>query len=391
MILKKHSPHSSYIMKLEQTHCTDTNLDSKSFSLNNAGLVFVFGSTALFKEPGLKDKIQQKYPSAKIIGCSTAGEICDTAVYDDSVVITAIEFEHTRLELSCIHVHDTAESLSAGEKLAQELPRESLVHVFVLSDGSIVNGSELVKGITRNLPANVTVTGGLAGDGARFKETFVLSDTGAEKNLVTALGFYGEKIKVGYGSLGGWDSFGPERLITRSKGNTLFELDGKSALELYKSYLGEHAVGLPATGLLFPLSLRNDETEVSVVRTILSVNEEDQSMTFAGDVPQGSYVRLMKANFDRLIDGAAGAATTSYQAIGSASPDLAILISCVGRKLVLGQRIEEEVESVREVLGEQTTLTGFYSYGEISPFTPNAKCELHNQTMTITTFTEEVA
>ena len=111
-------------------------------------------------------------------------------------------------------------------------------------------------------------------------------------------------------------------------------------------------------------------------------------MTFAGDVPEGSYARLMKANFDRLIDGAGGAATTSYQAIGSATPDLAVLISCVGRKLVLNQRIEEEVEAVRDILGERTVLTGFYSYGEISPFTPGAKCELHNQTMTITTFLE---
>jgi len=171
----------------------------------------------------------------------------------------------------------------------------------------------------------------------------------------------------------------------------LYELDGHSALQLYKRYLGEHASGLPATGLLFPLSLRTNEGDSGVVRTILSVSEIDQSLTFAGDVPVGSYARLMKANFDRLIDGAIGAARTSYQALGSSSPDLAILISCVGRKLVLKQRVEEEVEGVREILGERTVLAGFYSYGEISPFTPRASCELHNQTMTITTFSEQVS
>jgi len=169
----------------------------------------------------------------------------------------------------------------------------------------------------------------------------------------------------------------------------LYELDGKSALELYKRYLGDHAKGLPATGLLFPLSLRTKEGEAGLVRTILSIDEEVQSMTFAGDVPEGAYARLMKANFDRLVDGAVGAAKVSYEAIGSSSPDLAILISCVGRKMVLRQRIEEEVEGVREVLGDRTILTGFYSYGEISPFTPGAKCALHNQTMTITTFSEK--
>jgi hypothetical protein len=195
-------------------------------------------------------------------------------------------------------------------------------------------------------------------------------------------------LKVGYGSLGGWDPFGPERLITRSKGNVLYELDGQSALALYKTYLGEHAQGLPSTGLLFPLSIRTREGQSGVVRTILGVNETDQSMTFAGDMPEGAYARLMKANFDRLIDGAHGAAQASYEVVGSMTPDLALLISCVGRKLVLKQRIEEEVESVREVLGETAALAGFYSYGEISPFTPSAKCELHNQTMTITTFSE---
>jgi hypothetical protein len=189
--------------------------------------------------------------------------------------------------------------------------------------------------------------------------------------------------------LGGWDSFGPERVVTRSKDNVLYELDGQSALELYKKYLGEHAQGLPATGLLYPLSLKMQDSESRVVRTILAVNEKDQSMTFAGDIPQGTNVRLMKANFDRLIDGAVGAAKNSQSQLTIAKPQLAILISCVGRKLILKQRIEEEVEGVQEVFGKDVVLTGFYSYGEISPFTPNAKCELHNQTMTITTFSEK--
>jgi hypothetical protein len=198
---------------------------------------------------------------------------------------------------------------------------------------------------------------------------------------------YGDRLKVGFGSLGGWDAFGPERVVTRSKANILYELDGQPALALYKKYLGDHAKDLPASGLLFPLSLKTSAGD-SVVRTILGVNEAEDSLTFAGDMPQGGHARLMKANFDRLIDGAIGAAQTSYAAIGSTSPELALLISCVGRKLVLKQRIEEEVEGVREVLGPEAVLAGFYSYGEISPFNPSAKCELHNQTMTITTLSE---
>jgi hypothetical protein len=355
----------------------------------SAQLVLVFGAPPVLKEQGLLKQIGSTYPNAHVFGCSTAGEICGTQVSDESLVSTAVSFDHTRLKVGRISLGHVENSFHAGESLSQFLDPEELVHVFVLSDGLVVNGSDLVRGLTKHLPSHVTVTGGLAGDGDRFQETLVFCDSSPEKDGIAVLGLYGRRLKVGCGSLGGWDPFGPERLITRSSGNVLYELDGRSALELYKKYLGEHAKGLPATGLLFPLSLRTKANETGVVRTILSVNEEKQSMTFAGDVPEGSYARLMKANFDRLIDGAIGAAKTSYQTIGSTSPDLAILISCVGRKLVLRQRIEEEVEGVHHVLGARTILTGFYSYGEISPFTPGAKCELHNQTMTITTFSEE--
>ena len=353
-----------------------------------AQLVLLFGGTSIIKEQKYLDRIKSAFPKAHLVGCCTAGEIFGTQVSDESLVATAVYFEHTLVKGAQININKVESSNHAGVHLAKSLDKEGLVHVFVLSDGLDINGSDLVKGLTKYLPERVTITGGLSGDGDRFEQTLVLWDSPPESGSIVVLGFYGDRLKVGYGSLGGWDSFGPERLITRSKENVLYELDNQSALELYKKYLGEHAEGLPATGLLFPLSLRTKEGINGVVRTILAVNEEEQSMTFAGDVPEGSYARLMKANFDRLIDGAGGGATTSYQAIGSATPDLAVLISCVGRKLVLNQRIEEEVEAVRDILGERTVLTGFYSYGEISPFTPGAKCELHNQTMTITTFSE---
>jgi hypothetical protein len=379
-------------MKIEQKRWTEAKgwePESPSRLGKSAQLVLLFGNTSILKQQRYFDEIKKAYPKAHLFGCSTAGEIYGAQVSDDSLVITAVSFEHTQLKGAKTKITDIEKSFEAGEELAQSLDKEGLTHVLVLSDGLKINGSDLVRGLKEHLPENVAVTGGLSGDGGRFEETLVIWDGPPEIDTVAILGLYGDRLKVGYGSLGGWDPFGPDRLITRSKGNVLYELDGKSALELYKKYLGEHAKGLPATGLLFPLSLRTKEGETGVVRTILSVNEEDQSMTFAGDVPEGAYVRLMKANFDRLIDGAVGAAKTSYQAIGSSSPDLALLISCVGRKMVLKQRVEEEVEGVRDVMGYRTVLTGFYSYGEISPIKAGAECKLHNQTMTVTTLSEK--
>ena len=270
------------------------------------------------------------------------------------------------------------------------LDSEGLKHIFIISEGININGDELVNGMRSKLPKDVNVTGGLSGDADRFEKTLVISNDQILSDIVAAIGFYGENLKIGYGSLGGWDSFGPERLITKSDANTLYELDGKSALELYKNYLGEYAKGLPATGLLFPLCIRKNLNDEKIVRTVLGVNEDDGTMIFAGNIPQDYYAQFMKANFDRLVEGAMGAANNSIS-ISSLkfNPEMAILISCAGRKMVLKQRVEDEVEGVKEVLGENSMLAGFYSYGEISPIQDGTECKLHNQTMTITAFSEE--
>lgn len=378
-------------MKIEQRVWTKT----KGWSLQNgsdlqkkAQLVILFAATDILKEKNFFADMKTMYPEAHLFGCSTAGEICDTRVFDGTIVATAIHFEKTEIRGAQIALGNASDSFAAGRMLAQTIRKEGLRHVFVLSDGLGVNGSELVKGLSSDLARGVTITGGLAGNGDRFEETYVFWNHVPSRNTLAILGLYGDSLQVGYGSMGGWDSFGPERVITKSNGNLLYELDGQSALDIYKKYLGEHADGLPAAGLLFPLSIRTKSGETGIVRTILAVNEEEKSMTFAGDIPEGAYARFMKANFERLIDGASGAAVRSREGIGSHSPELAILISCVGRKLVLKQRTEEEVEAVRDVLGSSPWLTGFYSYGEISPFTSGAPCSLHNQTMTITTFAE---
>ena len=351
-------------------------------------LVLLFGSAACLNTPETLTDIKTRYPNARMFGCSTAGEICGTEVVDHSLVLTAIEFEYTNFLCTFAAADENVSSFGAGVQLARALPRDNLRHLFVLSDGLHVNGSALVEGLQQELPESVTVTGGLSGDGMRFRETLVMTDDGPKSKTIAALGFYGDRLKIGFGSLGGWDPFGPERVVTRSDGNVLFEMDRKSALDLYKAYLGDHAKDLPASGVMFPLAVRIPGSDRAVVRTILSVNEDQSSMTFAGDIPQGSRARLMRANLDRLVDGSIGAARISREAIGSVPPQLAILVSCVGRKLALRQRIEEEIEGVEDVLGEEAALIGFYSYGEIAPGAPGMRCELHNQTMTVTTISE---
>lgn len=353
-------------------------------------LLMIFGSREALLETTIIQELRKKYPDAIITGCSTSGEIYDANVYNDSITVTAVKFKSTKISYQEVIISDYKNSHQAGLELIQQMDHSGLKHVFVLSEGLQVNGTDLVSGIISGLPDGVNVTGGLAGDGVQFDKTVVVSNEGKVIcGLISAIGFYGDDILVGYGSLGGWDSFGIERSVTKSDGNILYEIDNLPALQLYKSFLGDRAKDLPASGLLFPLSLRTSVGADPVVRTILAVDEKNQSLTFAGDIPEGSFVKLMKANFDRLINGAENAAEVSIKPLNGSETQLAILISCVGRKLVLKQIVEEEVEAVKEVLGKNTTITGFYSYGEMAPFLKGTSCQLHNQTMTITTFYEK--
>lgn len=364
------------------------SLEEHSLLDSNRTLVMIFGAPEYIDTPGAILDIVKTYPNSHVIGCSTSGEIFGTRLYDGSLSVGVARFRHTSLATATAPVRSAEDSYLAGVRLAEQLFRPSLQGVLVLSDGLRVNGSSLVRGLNSIFPRAVVVTGGLAGDGERFKRTWTMQDGMPRSAFVSAVGFYGDRIAIGHGSKGGWDIFGPERRVTRSAGNILYELDGQPALQLYKTYLGERAEGLPATALLFPLALRtNASDQKRIVRTILAVDESAQSMIFAGDIPQGNLAQLMRANFDRLIQGASEAATMLRGSQNHAQSVLSIAISCVGRRLVLGQRTEEELEATLDVLPKQTQQIGFYSYGEISPYA-TGHCDLHNQTMTLTTIEE---
>ncbi len=364
-------------------------LGDDSLLAHEAQLVLGFGGKSALSEASVYNSLKTQFPNAQIALCSTAGEIFGAEVLDDSLSVSAMHFDKTSVQTCGINISDFGSSFDAGAALVKGLPTENLRYVLVLSDGGKVNGSELVRGIESHINHTIPVTGGLAGDGANFQSTLVGLNAAPASGNILAIGFYGDAIRIGHGSMGGWEMFGLEKTITKSTSNELFEIDGKNALELYKQYLGNYANELPGSALLFPLSIKLSDDAEPIVRTILSINNETNSMIFAGDVPEGAKVRFMKANFDKLIDAASVAAENCLHGVDNKNPKLALLISCVGRKIILNRRVEEEVASVREMLGNKVITTGFYSYGEISPIAENVRCELHNQTMTITTFDEK--
>lgn len=348
-----------------------------------ADLVMVFADNAYFQTDACYAELRTLFPRAHIVGCSSAGSVSGVEIYDENIVATVVRLERSRIRLAVADMNPDESVEQLGARLMDELAAQDLRHAFILSDGLHVNGSELAHGL--NL-AGIPVTGGLAGDGTRFGHTWVMADAGAKSGRIAALGFYGE-VTVRSGCFAGWEEFGAERVVTRSAGNVVYEIDGEPALGLYKKYLGEQAENLPASGLRFPLSIQASKTDKALTRTLLAVDEAANSLTFAGDVPQGYLCKLMRTNLDNLIDSA-GLAASAARPATAGTAGLCLVVSCVGRRLVMGQLTEEELEIVREKLGDATCITGFYSYGELAPFSDVMLCQLHNQTMTLTTLYE---
>ncbi len=357
-----------------------------------ATLVLAFGQRHTVDD-GVLGELRAAFPVSVIIGCSSAGEVAHGQIVDQPLSVVVAAFERSALRCTSTLIDGVDDSYGAGARLAAALPSPGLRAVLIYASGVGVNGAALVNGLAEHLPPGTPVSGGLAGDGDRFDRTWVLADGLAMELGVTAVGLYGEGLEIGHGCDGGWQDFGPERTVTRADANVLHELDGKPALALYKDYLGELADQLPGSALLFPLSIRTVPDGRAVVRTILGIDEADQSMTFAGEIPMGATARLMRTNIDRLAMSAESAARQALGTIGDRArstghPVLAISVSCVGRRLVMGERTDEEVEAVTQGLPPGSVLAGFYSYGEISPQVGCAGGELHNQTMTVTVISE---
>lgn len=369
--------------KLEKKDWEFTNKET----LKNP-LVLVFGNRYLLEDEGVYDEIREMFPDGHLIFGSTSGEILSNRVYENSIAITAIEFEKSNfvVKTESILSHDK-DAHKAGEALVNKFDKEKLKHLFIVSEGSFVNGSDLIAGLEENIANDVAITGGLCGDDARFEKTLASYNENPKEGEIIAVGFYGESLEITFANYGGWVPFGPERVITKSKANVLWEIDNAPALDIYKIYLGAKSAELPHAALLYPLSVKAPGAERAIVRTILNIDEANNTMILAGDVPVGSTVQLMMANVDDIADGALKAAEMAMENRKKA-PDLGLLVSCVGRKLVMDQRVEEEVEEVQYAIGADAAISGFYSYGELAPFVEDKNCILHNQTMTLTLISE---
>lgn len=384
------SPNGRTIVKSFSVRWSSTSGWSPDADAQNSAdtqLLLAFGPANAPERPWF-DELASRWPNARVVYSTTGGQIDGSEVHDATVVLTGITFEKTRMSIVARGGAGIVPCEELGAELGRELSEvQGVRHVLVFVDGLYVNGAAFTRGMANALPEGVTVSGGLASDGTSFEITGVGLDGPPEKNRVVAIALCGDALRVGTGSAGGWIPFGPERTVTRAAGTTVFELDGEPALSVYKRYLGDLANELPGSALLFPLSLAGDAKSESVVRTILGIDEDAGSLRFAGDVPAGSKVKLMRSTIDQLLDGASLAAQRAMDGLGNTAPELMLCISCIGRRAVFKSRVEEELEEVSNIAGS-AVVCGYYSNGEISPPINESIALLHNQTMTITAFGE---
>jgi len=364
-------------------------IESNSLQNFSAHVVFIFGDENFFKEPKYYLELKKRYPNAHLLGCSSSGNVLGVEISHAPITATAVQFKTSSVRLLKLDLEpfqDESQLETQLSNVVKGLNHKGLKHLFILSNRLYVNGSELVTVLNKVSP--VSITGGIAGGADFSAETWIVADDVPKNNLIAMLGFYGDSIHTGYGSYAGWSAFGAERHITKSSANIVYEIDGQPALDLYKKYLGNYAHKLPTSGLRFPLSIKQQVNDLEVIRSMTAINEKDKSITFAGDVPTGFKARLMKPNLDSLIDGAGIAAQQIRKT--NDLPALGLVVSCEGRKVVMGDMVEEELEALEDVLGKNVLLSGFYSHGEISPIDNKThNSSLHNQTMTLTTIYED--
>jgi hypothetical protein len=360
------------------------------FDLDSPQLVIVIGAPQFFENEIEIKKIKSKYfKNSIVVGCSSAGEVADHVVLENKLTLTTFTFQNVQIESQTVQIPKMENSFSAGASLMSHF-KNTISAMMIFSPGVDVNGSALIEGLLSTAKTKFPITGGLAGDNARFVKSYTLHNLTILSNQVVGVSLSGNQLVFKHGIYGGWQSFGITRKVSKSQDNILFELDGEKALTVYKKFLGEEAKNLPASGLLFPFAVLNpDQSESGIIRTILGISESDGSLILAGDVEEGGLLKFMHANTDKLVLGAEQAANCAEVHLNFREPGATFIVSCIGRKLVMGNRVDEEIEAVAEILPSKAVNFGFYSYGEISPLAGTLDCKLHNQTMTITYINEK--
>jgi len=349
-------------------------------------LVLAFGLANIGDKSGPLEDLAHAYPQSHILGCGASRLLRGSIRTEGDLLVTVARFERTGLHTAWADL--ATGSFAAGAALGQQLLKPELRAIIVVGDGAAVEGDALLGGLVGSVPDHVAISGGFTPAEAK---AWVMASQIVKPGIVAAIGLYGKHLVVGRATRSGFEPFGPERHATRASGRTLYELDGKSALSVYAEYLGQKLGDLTAgSPLPFPVSCRVPDRAEPIVRMPVSFDPHAQSLTFAGDVPSGSIVRLMRASPERLLNEARAAATAAAKPLAALTSDTLVLaVSSIGRAKALGDEDVEETVSVMEGLPSDrgSHVTGFYAVAELGP-NAAGRTELSNESLSLTCISE---
>ncbi len=358
------------------------NLENKI----DADLVFYCFDRKCIQESDF-NKIQSLFPTSDLVGFSTSGHYISNEIEDDNIVYAALKFESSSVKVQTYNISDFSNSGELGEGIAKNIEELSKVKgIGIISDGGQVNGTELMTGLSMNLDNKIPIFGGMAGDQARFEATMTgLNEMPSHGNVIV-ISFIGEKLNISTAHDDGWSSMGMEFTITSSEGNILNTADNKNIYDMLHELLEpENEDEFNRNTLFYPFSLTTDDG-VSVIRTPIKVNHKEKTLVYAGDMPQGAKITLMKSNTMDLLDSAMHATTATKNEDKLES--FLFAISCVGRRVVLGDMASEEYEEISNIY-DKAKILGFYSYGEFTRSAgDDSYCKMHNQTFTLASISE---
>ena len=353
-------------------------------------ILWVFGAIT-YNQQKLLDGIAAAAPEVPVVGCTTDGEISNKGLSVNSVVVMALASDTIRFETTYVE-NLSKDSYAAGAQIGKAFQGVGSRYIQIFSDGLSGNADQIIKGIKDHMGDDIKIAGGTAGDGGDFKRTFQYYGNRVLTDSIVAVAFQGQ-FGIGTGTACGWFPVGIAKKVTKAVGNVVFELDGQSALQAYERFLGKHAERLPAVGVEYPLGLLEDDSDSEeegyfLCRATMGVDREAGAIIFAGNVPEGSLVKMTIGNDGDIIQAARQAANSAMERLGQVDPALKpqaiFLYSCMARKIVLGTRTDEEIMAVKEVVGKHVPIIGFYTYGEYCPIGECEKSCFHNETATLT-------
>ena len=183
-------------------------------------------------------------------------------------------------------------------------------------------------------------------------------------------------LKVSMGVDHGWQGVGREAVVTRAKGDRVYEIDDEPVVDFYRHYLGN-----TEPGIANPLAVYDDDSQRYFLRAPMAYDEEEGAATFLGSVPEGATVHISMASTDQILDGSDASLNEALRGYPeSFQPEGALIASCAVRNFLLGTRTADELHRIRAGLGMDVPVAGFYAFGEISPLGENSSPKFHNET-----------